>query len=340
MDLGAFRESAGIVDRTGRTILHFKGEQALWFVDQLLTNKVDDLEGGEGVDSLLLTPKGRIVAPMRLFSTGSSLFADTEPGRGEELKSFFDERVFTTQVEIGDRTSEFAILSVLGPGADEFVEKVFAERVAHETEEQRALGLSLPADREHHTVHYGAGVLVRVARPVGGIDVWVRSEQKQEVIDALAGAGAAVATEEQYSALCAFEGLPVFGVDFDATYLPQEAALERAVHFDKGCYLGQEAVAMAQRGRVARRIRRLRFSGPPLIGTVHFEGAEAGRVTSAAFEGGMAYGIATIKTSVPEGAEVEVREGTSVTGTVSEIPGAVAGPPAPSARELRERLQR
>jgi len=58
-------------------------------------------------------------------------------------------------------------------------------------------------------------------------------------------------------------GLPRFGVEFDATLYPQEAALEKlAVSFDKGCYLGQEVVYMLEnRGHVKRKLVPLDVDG-------------------------------------------------------------------------------
>ncbi|MGH2687388.1 MAG: hypothetical protein ACRDKW_01060, partial [Actinomycetota bacterium] len=60
--LGPFRTGAGVVDRRGTGVLRFRGPQARWFLDQLVTNRVVDLPAGAGADALLLTPKGRITA--------------------------------------------------------------------------------------------------------------------------------------------------------------------------------------------------------------------------------------------------------------------------------------
>jgi len=59
-----------VVDRSGRGKLRFRGEQALWFCDQLLSNQVVDLADGEGAEALLLTPHGRIRALLRLVYHG------------------------------------------------------------------------------------------------------------------------------------------------------------------------------------------------------------------------------------------------------------------------------
>ncbi|MBK9266863.1 MAG: hypothetical protein IPM54_44680 [Polyangiaceae bacterium] len=58
-------------------------------------------------------------------------------------------------------------------------------------------------------------------------------------------------------------GLPRWGVDFNDDNYPQEASLEHlGVSFQKGCYLGQEAVFMLQmRGHVKKKIVRLEIDG-------------------------------------------------------------------------------
>jgi folate-binding protein YgfZ len=76
-------------------------------------------------------------------------------------------------------------------------------------------------------------------------------------------------------------GLPRFGAEFDATFYPQEANLEKiAVSFDKGCYLGQEVVYMLEnRGHVKKKLVPVDLEGdaPAPIGAAvtTAEGGEA-----------------------------------------------------------------
>ena len=313
--------SAGVVDRSDRGKLRFRGEQALWFCDQLLSNQVVGLADGEGAEALLLTPHGKIRALLRLVSTGGEVVADMEPGLAAELAEFFRGRVFSTRVEIEEVTDEFGIVSVLGPAAEDVVTSV--------TQTPR-----LPAAAEHASVRCAAAIVVRVARPIPGLDLYVPKGALDVTLASLTAAGGTPATQEDYEVLRATHGLARDRVDFDEGFLPQEASLERAVHFSKGCYLGQEAVAMTQRGRVKRRLRHLRFGGPARAGVVRREGQEVGRVTSL----GDGFGIGPVRTSVPLGETVEVGEDPPAAAVVEELPGTVAGPRVPSARELRERL--
>lgn len=326
------------MDRSDRGKLRFAGDQARWFLDQLVTNQVQALEAGRGLEALLLTPAGRITQVMRLLFTGQDLLADVEPGAAEALRAFFEGRIFTTRVRIEDCTLEFALLSVLGPRADPIVGEALVGEGGWET--------NLPGQTEHETFPIGSVLAVRVTRPVRGLDLWVPRDDERRVLADLESCGAEVCSAEDFGTLCTIEGVPRFGVDFDAGYLPQEAALDRAVHFSKGCYLGQEAVAMAQRGRIKRRLRHVRFAATPRLGTILHDDRPAGRVTSLAMDEGRGYGIGPVATAVPLGSEVTVAAEASSPGderaaraTVLELPGTLEGPKPPSARELRERLQ-
>ncbi len=323
--MNPFYESAAMVDRSDRGKLRFTGEQNLWFLDQLVTSKLDDLAEQSGAEALLLTPKGRISDHLKLLRIGDAVYADVRPGRAEELREFFHGRVFITRVEITDVTDEFGLLEVFGPSTDAVL---------------GAAGVELPQADPHSAAADGDLMILRLVRPLPGIAIWVRQESIEDMRTALKKAGAVESGFGDLDAVRVLEGSPRAGVDFSEHHLPQEAALEYLVHFSKGCYLGQEAVAMAQRGTVKRRLRHLHFEETALPGRVLYENEEAGTATSAAEIAGLSRGIATLKTSVPLDARVTViSDGSSSDAVVKALPGTIDGPKLPSARELRERLQ-
>jgi len=85
------------------------------------------------------------------------------------------------------------------------------------------------------------------------------------------------------------EGVPQYGVDFSEKYLPQEVDARRPLHFNKGCYLGQEIVErIRSRATVHRQLRVVELDGalpalPAAVRTGEGETAHAiGEITSAA----------------------------------------------------------
>jgi folate-binding protein YgfZ len=80
-------------------------------------------------------------------------------------------------------------------------------------------------------------------------------------------------------------GVPAWAVDFDENSTPLEAGLDAQIAFGKGCYVGQEVIAMATyRGRVPWNLVRLEVEGmaPPVGSALDTARGGKGKVTSAA----------------------------------------------------------
>jgi folate-binding protein YgfZ len=102
---------------------------------------------------------------------------------------------------------------------------------------------------------------------------------------ALSTAGATPVGAAALDAFRIAEGIPVYGVDIAERDLPQETSQTRALHFNKGCYLGQEIVErIHSRGNVHRHLRQLELDGPTAkIGSELFlDGSPVGAITSSA----------------------------------------------------------
>jgi aminomethyltransferase len=87
-------------------------------------------------------------------------------------------------------------------------------------------------------------------------------------------------------------GIPRFGQDIRARDLPQETGQERALNFNKGCYIGQEIVERIRaRGAIHRTLAGFEIAGSvPAPGSkVQQDGRDVGEITSIVrlpFEGG------------------------------------------------------
>jgi len=89
--------------------------------------------------------------------------------------------------------------------------------------------------------------------------------------------------EATYEVLRVEAGVPKWGVDLTEATIPLEANLDRAIHYQKGCYIGQEVIARATyRGQMAKRLTGLLLDEQaPAQGTELFRGEKkVGFVTS------------------------------------------------------------
>src|SRR5438034_10686447 len=119
------------------------------------------------------------------------------------------------------------------------------------------------------------------------------------------------------------------------TRLPQATQQPHALHFSKGCYIGQEIVErIRSRGHVNRLLMGLRFDSTeaPAAGTkLTVNGAEVGEITSAAFspalEKVVALGYLRAQYAVP-GASVKAGDIDGITTAPAGSPEAARVPTA------------
>ncbi|HET7244064.1 MAG TPA: folate-binding protein, partial [Streptosporangiaceae bacterium] len=269
----ALARAAGLVDRSNREIVRIAGEDRLSWLHSLTTQDLQHLEPGTAARALVLSPQGHIEHHLTLADDGTAVWAHVEPGTAGALLAFLQSMRFLLRVDLADVTSDFAVLTLMGP--------------------QR------PAAAPDRAV---------VAMPDAfGMDVVVPRDRLSEIAAAVAGGGAAVAGLAAYEALRIAAHRPRFGLDTDHRTLPHEVGwIETAVHLDKGCYRGQETVARVHNlGHPPRRLILLHLDGSedrlPVHGDpVTRDDATVGFVGSAArhFELGPV-GLGLIKRMVP-----------------------------------------
>lgn len=264
-----------IADRSDRGKLRLTGEQRLWFVHQILTQAFEDIQPGEARDAAILTAKGRMRGYMEVVSTDDALLVHFEPELLETLPEEIGRYVFATRVEIEDVTGSFGLVLVAGEHWEEAAQEV--DSVRHPT---KCLGID-------------AGYL------------WVPRTEVEATIATLAQEGAREASEEELEAIRIEHGIARWGRDMDFSSFPQEANVDDiAVHYQKGCYTGQEAMAKIHiRGKVNRHLRRISPQGDVDPGAqVTQDGVKAGVVTSVSQHAA----LAMLKHTVEPGQKVDV----------------------------------
>jgi tRNA-modifying protein YgfZ len=94
-----------------------RGPDAADFVQRMVSNDVEALAPGGACDALLLTPKARIVAPLRVYRRGDDDFLlATEPGLGDTLRAQLQRARFAAKVELDAEEHPAAIVFGGEPG--------------------------------------------------------------------------------------------------------------------------------------------------------------------------------------------------------------------------------
>ncbi|MGZ6144082.1 MAG: CAF17-like 4Fe-4S cluster assembly/insertion protein YgfZ [Myxococcales bacterium] len=112
-------------------------------------------------------------------------------------------------------------------------------------------------------------------------------------------------------------GVPAWGSELDEETTPIEAGLDPMLSFSKGCYVGQEVVAMATyRGRVAWNLVRLEVDGEAPARGMKIDPArgDKGRVTSSTQVGGIGVFMGRVhKELIVPGSKVPLEDGRTAT---------------------------
>jgi len=218
------------------------------------------------------------------------------------------------EVEVSDGSGQLTAIGLAGPKAGATLKAVGINAASE------ALALSDTAWR-------GASVTLLRSDARNTYEIWIAPEKAAELWGALVTAGATPVGYEALELARITDGVPRFGVDIREKDLPQETAQQRALDFNKGCYLGQEIVERIHaRGAVHRSLAGFEFAEgtPPAGAKVVAGGKDVGQVTSVAqLPNGkrrtLALGYIRRAAGAP-GSEVEI-EGAK--GRVSALPFAI-----------------
>lgn len=238
-------------DRSGRGKLKVFGPQAAWFLDQILTQRFEGIRPGDSVETAMLTVHGRMTAHAECVATEDAILCHFEPELRPGFRDDLARYVFATRVELEDATDAYGLLLLAGPG--------------------------------HEDAARSSGGLVHATNALGipGVYVWVPAGDTEAVMRNIPGRRA---VEQELEAIRIANGVPRWGRDMDVKTLPQEVGIDAAaVHFEKGCYLGQEAMAKIHfRGKVNRKLVRIESEAELDLGTELSdpEGGKAGSITS------------------------------------------------------------
>ena len=243
----AARDRVVWADASAREALRVTGPDRASFVHGMVTNDVEGLKPGESNFAALLTPKGAMVGYVRVLARADELIIDCEPGCGQVVREALGKFLISEDAELAD-APEFAVVSLIGPERDAWAVRLGGEKL--------------------------------VTEPNTQVDVLIPRARLDEVTALLASVPKL--DEATREVLRVEAGVPKWGADLTTTTIPLEANLSKAIHYQKGCYIGQEVIARATfRGQMARRLVSLSLAEPVAAGAeLTRDGKKVGWVTS------------------------------------------------------------
>jgi folate-binding protein YgfZ len=280
----ALRNTAAWLDVSGRGKIRVTGEDRARLLHAMTTNHIEQLTPGTGCYAYFLSAQGRILADVNVLCREDYFLLDTEPETREKVYQHLDKFIIADDVTLEDQTRQTATIALEGPESAGVL---------------KALGAPAP-ESDCGSEAWENGLVVRATVTGGpGWLLMVPLDAKDELIRRLE---VDTGDDEAFRTVRIENGRPRYGEDLSERYLAQEANQPRALHFTKGCYLGQEIVERVRsRGQVHRILVPILLdtAAPPPSGTkLQHEGANVAEITSAAYSPalGKVVGLAYVRT--------------------------------------------
>jgi folate-binding protein YgfZ len=251
------------------------GEDRVRWLNGMVTNSVQELKDGEGNYNFLLTVQGRIQGDSTIFAEPDALLMETAASQVPGLMTLLDRFIIMDDVELADATGSQSGLLVAGPKAVSLL-----TQIGINVEDLEVL--------QKQTMPWNAvqiNVLHNESPLIPRFELWSDANVTQKLFEAFQNAGAVLCETQSLEWLRILEGTPLYGTDIRDRELPQETGQTRALHFSKGCYLGQEIVErIRSRGNVHRTFAAFRLDGElPVAGaSLEADGKQIGELTSVA----------------------------------------------------------
>ena len=274
-EVSALRQDSGLFDLGWRGMLILTGDDRVRWLNGMVTNNIRDLTAGHGNYSLLLNAQGRIQGDIVAYNRGEYILVTTDLSQIEKIAAIFDKYIIMDDVEVTNVSDKLTAIGIAGPRSGEVLANAgFTLQELQPGEvtdfEWKDIGLS-------------------VAKGLGewgeSYEIWFHPDNAAPVWDALVGAGAIPVGFKALEWLRMLHGIPRYGVEITERYLPQETGQDRALHFTKGCYVGQEIVErIRSRAQLHRTLTGFEIEGaPPVAGEAVLSGdKKVGEISSAA----------------------------------------------------------
>lgn len=250
---------------TESNILRVTGDKVAAFLHGQFSNSIKDLSVGCGNYNLFLTHKGKVRADLYVIRREGFFDIIIDTGFCTVVKEHLEKLAPLSCCTVS-LVNTLKVLHVFGGVPQWFPD--LKENTMHEWQEHGNSWLLFRNDR--------LGVI--------GYDVIIESA----AVGTLGGFFTSNNITKISAADIEFEriknGVPKIGQDVTEDNLPQEGRLDHALHFEKGCYLGQEVVARLHfRGHVNRILTHFVCDGGAIAPAAEIQDAEGkviGKVTS------------------------------------------------------------
>ena len=243
----ALRTRAAWLDLSARGKIKLTGEDRARLLHAMTTNHIQQLTPGAGCYAFFLNDKGRVIADANVLCRPDHFLLDVEPETRPSLYQHLDHYIIADDVTLEDLTDSIATIAVEGPQSADVLQRI---------------GAPAP-EAEYGSLDWNQTLVARL-NSTGSLGYFLLAPiaEKSGLIARLESAGAEPADAEAARIVRLENGKARYGEDITERFLAQEANQPQALHFSKGCYLGQEIVERVRsRAQIHRVLKSLTLDG-------------------------------------------------------------------------------
>ncbi len=254
--------------------LQISGSDHLNFLHRMTTNHFESLQHGYGMEAVFTENRGRILDCCTFYHREDKTLIIISPPARTTIPAWLDRYIFAEAIELLDIADKTAMFELIGPQAAALTQQVLGSDA---TTLQPYQLLDTEGELWLSALPWADQIGLRAIGPTAEI------EKLQQQFSA---ADTPVLSEDVWEILRIERGMPLHGSELNEEHNPWEAGLGRAIHMNKGCYIGQEVIARLDTyDKIKQHLVGLVFSGdsPPVPGTaLESNGQRAGAITSSA----------------------------------------------------------
>jgi folate-binding protein YgfZ len=268
----ALIEVAGIARLDDRVVVRVTGDDRVSFMHGMCTQDIEKLRPGMVAPALILTEHAHVVADFFIYAEDDALLLEIERTAWARARNHLEKFLVADDVEF-EEAGNLVAIDVEGPRAQAVIQSALGNGIQMPKEWRYIFADSTRIALIPRFGEPAYTFLEDVPNAAGRMESLLRME-----------AGTKVVEPSALGLLRVERGLACVGTDTGEKTLALEACLERAISFNKGCYIGQETVERATaRGGIKKRLCGVQIDGaelPPPRSSVLFDGKEVGRLTS------------------------------------------------------------
>lgn len=278
------RNKAGLFDLSHMGEVIISGDGAGRFLDYVFTRKISTLAPGEIAYSPMCLPDGGIIDDIVIYRRAADYMLVVNAANREKDVAWLQgqaaawKQAHGEEVTVDDQSDAIALLAVQGPESQAIVQKLtdadLSAVASFRSVDTTVAGVSALVSRTGYTGEDGFEIYIDAADAPALWDTLLAEGKEHGLVPVGLGARDTLRLEAR---------LPLYGNDIDETTNPLEAGLRWTVDFDKGDFIGRDALMKVRDEGVTRRLigfemvdRGIPRKGYPLRAAA--EGDEAGDV--------------------------------------------------------------